>query len=249
MEHEPLDKYKYKHKLDDLMSGPPAEYKKICCPSCNADIPAENININDKIAKCNECHVVFPIHSMISNFTDPKKIKQEVLRPEGIDIFYFQDDLDFTVQQPLVVTEVLAAIFLPLFDVLAMLLYFKVGISLFWPASLFLLFTYMIFSLANRSKHKIHINIDDRYLTIKWRPKKLMKDRSFPINEIDQIYAKSSPGIIGAVYMVINGADGQKHVPLISGLDSLSKARYLEQEIERHLGIDDRHIPEETKQR
>ncbi|MFT7450459.1 MAG: hypothetical protein ACI9VN_001176 [Patescibacteria group bacterium] len=32
----------------------------------------------------------------------------------------------------------------------------------------------------------------------------------------------------------------------MSGIDSMSKARYLEQEIEYHLGIEDREVPEES---
>ena len=47
--------------------------------------------------------------------------------------------------------------------------------------------------------------------------------------------------------MILNGIEGQKHVPLIPVLGSLSKARYLEQEIEKHLGIIDREVLEEIK--
>jgi len=39
----------------------------------------------------------------------------------------------------------------------------------------------------------------------------------------------------------------QKHVRLIPNLDSKSKALYMEQEIEKHLGIIDREVLEETK--
>ena len=49
-----------------------------------------------------------------------------------------------------------------------------------------------------------------------------------------------------SVYMIVNSAMGQKHVKLISSVDSLSKARFIEQEIERHLSIPDRRIPEEN---
>lgn len=45
--------------------------------------------------------------------------------------------------------------------------------------------------------------------------------------------------------MIINGADGQKHIVLISKVLSLSKAKHLEQEIEKHLGIIDREVLEE----
>ena len=95
------------------------------------------------------------------------------------------------------------------------------------------------------SKHKIHIGIDNRFLSIERRPKKFIQDKLYAINEIDQIYTKKLDGL-NAVYMIVNGDNGQKHVKLITRLDSLSKARYLEQEIEKHLGIVDREVPEET---
>ena len=46
--------------------------------------------------------------------------------------------------------------------------------------------------------------------------------------------------------MLINGLDGQKNIKLIPNLDSKSKALYMEQEIEKHLGIIDRAVVEET---
>ena len=81
-------------------------------------------------------------------------------------------------------------------------------------------------------------------MNISWRPKKFIKDQQFNIKDIDQIYTRSVSGL-SSIFMIVNGIDGQKHIKLIQGLDSLSKARFLEQEIERHLGIVDRNIPEE----
>ena len=47
--------------------------------------------------------------------------------------------------------------------------------------------------------------------------------------------------------MIVNGLEGQRHIRLIPSLNSLSKARYLEQEIEKYLGIIDREVLEEIK--
>ena len=48
------------------------------------------------------------------------------------------------------------------------------------------------------------------------------------------------------IYMIVNGFEGQKNIKLIPNLDSKSKALYMEQEIEKHLGIIDRAVLEET---
>lgn len=243
MEHKPLEKYKL--ELKELVPETPKEYTRITCPACDSEVPADHININDKIAKCGSCNAVFPFQKEIASLIEPKKIKQEVIRPEGIDIFYYEDELDLTVQQPYTAWEVLGVVFIPLFAALFTLASFKKGISIFLPGIFWLLSAYPIWSLAGRSRHKVRISINNRNLTVRWRPKKFVKDKSYHVDEIDQIYVKNIHGQ-GAVYMIVNGVEGQKHVQLIQGLDSMSKARYLEQEIEQHLGIMDRKVPEET---
>ena len=76
------------------------------------------------------------------------------------------------------------------------------------------------------------------------RPKKFIKDKSYMVNDIDQVYLKKEHNLY-SIHMIVNNAMGQKHISLITGLNSMSKARYLEQEIERHLDIVDRSVPEE----
>ena len=83
MDQEPIEEYKLKLQELSLESKP--EFKRIKCPSCNSDIPADNLNINDKIAKCNSCDIIFPFHKNIAELLSSKKPQQEVLRPEGIE--------------------------------------------------------------------------------------------------------------------------------------------------------------------
>ena len=244
MKHEPIEKYKL--ELNDLKPEYASEYKKIACPSCHTEVPADNININDKIAKCNHCHAVFPFHKEVANFLTKEKIKQEIIRPEGIDVFHFKDDLDITIQQPLSIPEILLSVFSPIFALLFTIISLTSGkLPIILPAIFWGLSFISFVNLANRSKYKVYLNIDKQFLSIKWRPKKLKKDQHFPIQEIDQLYIKNVGGLI-TIFMIVNSMAGQKHVQLISGIDSLSKARYLEQEIENHLGIQDRHVPEES---
>ena len=241
MKEEHLEKYKL--ELKNLALHPNKAFKKIKCPSCNNSVAADNININDKIAKCNTCDVIFPIQEEILDLVKIKTIKQEVLRPEGIDIFYYKNDLDITLEQPKGVLDGL--LLFPLFILPVLLGNFAQGyISFFWPVAFLMLGIAAIINL--RTKQKIYISIDDHKLSMKWRPKKFFKDKQYDVNEIDQIYIKKSNEGAVSVMMIVNGIEGQKHIQLISGLVSMSKARYLEQEIEHYLGIEDRAIPEEA---
>jgi len=248
MENEPLEEYQL--KLKDLSLTPKKLFQKITCPSCNNKVLADNININDKIAKCGSCNVVFPFVNEIEALLNPTKLKQEVLRPEGIEIFRYKNDLDITVDQPQSMAEVLIVlVFLPIVLFFSIMLYLNEGASPMWPIGTALFWILGLYNLiANGKKSKIFIAIDDKYLDIKWRPKKLNKDQKYNVDEIDQLYTKTGTDSNGSgynhVYMIVNAKEGQKHVRLL-GTKTLSKARYLEQEIEKHLGIKDRIIPEE----
>jgi len=247
MARKPVEKQKL--KLTTVPVELPKVFKKICCPSCTDEVPADNININDKIAKCNHCDVVFPFHQDITDFQDTTKIRQEVIRPEGIDVFHFQDELEISVRQPgtAFVLDYLGVTLFPLFAFLMTMIFFDGGkVALAVPLILWALTGLSSIRLFNRSKYKIHLTIDQQDLHVYWRPKNFHKDKSYAVADIDQVYIKSIDGHNFGVFMIVNGIDGQKHVTLVQYAGSRSKAQYLEQEIESHLGITDRRVPEET---
>ena len=238
MEHQPL--HKHQLKLKDLKKETKKVFKKLHCPACEAPIPADNMNLNDKIGKCSNCDALFPFHEEVLALTKQPIIKQEVIRPEGIDIFHFQEELDITIQQPTAWFDgfmgIMAAVFFLVLEI-----YFISGkMSYAWVAAFSIFPFYVIINYLNRAKHKVYLSIDERTLTIKWQPKKFIKDKTYDIHDIDQIYVNKLNG----VSMIINGHEGQKHVKLLPKLSSPSKAKYLEQEIEKHLGIIDREVLE-----
>ena len=71
-----------------------------------------------------------------------------------------------------------------------------------------------------------------------------MQAKSFKTQEIKQLYVAP---VNGSYYLKIitEGVQGQKHHTLLGGLTSPTKAKYLEQEIEKFLGIPDKRVPEE----
>lgn len=244
MDHEPLEEYKLKLKNLSLESKP--EFKRIKCPSCDSVTPADNLNINDKIAKCNSCDIVFPFEESISDLLRFHKPKQEVIRPEGIEIFDYQDELELSIHQPLALFDMIPLIIISFITLIVSIAFFTKGIPIYIPLISWVLTMFPVYNLFQRKHHKIFFNIDDKYLHIRWRPKKWIRDRKFEINNIDQIYVKTVHGH-NSLFMITNGPDGQKHTKLFTQIMSLSKARYLEQEIEKHLQIADREVPEETK--
>ena len=243
MKYEEIEKYKL--ELKELSLESDKKYKKIQCASCQEEIPADNININDKIAKCNNCNAVFSFHSIIAPLTkDTEKMRQEVLRPEGIEIFHYKDDLDISIKQPFTVLEGVALPLIFFFTLLSTMIFFKEGKAMWFAIASWIASTLMLANLFTRSKHKIHINITDRDFLIEWRPHKLTRSKSFDVQDISQLYINKYNGY--ALNIIVDTPNGQKHHRLMSGLASLSKVQYMEQEIERHLGIKDRSVPEEV---
>jgi len=242
--------YKEPHKLKlkkiDLKKE--QDFHKISCPSCQNEILAADLNINDKIAKCSKCNVVFSFQHTVNNlFTNQPKVKQEIVRPEGIDLFHFREELEITIQQPfpsaLVIFTGLMSTMAVLFTILTITkpaLFLLITTIFFWIISMRLIYNSVV-----QSKGKVHISINERLLNMEYRPRKKNKNQSYDRNDIDQLYIRK--GTHYGIYMILNGIEGQKHVPLIPFLSSLSKARYLEQEMEKYLGIIDREVLEEIK--
>lgn len=248
MDHEYKEHYKLKlKKLKDLENQ---DYHDVSCPKCKENILGDGININDKIAKCDACGVVFSFQKEINHLTKPQRVKQEIFRPEGIDLFHFNNELDFTIQRPYSILDgLLGGIGIPFALIFTVAFIIKGG-SLIIPTLLFwLMSAYPIYSWVTHAKKKININIDEKSVNVHWKPNNRKKAKSYDKTDIDQLYIKKNITSHGLyeVYMIVNGLEGQKHVNLIPGIGSLSKAMYIEQEIEKYLGIIDREVIEELK--
>lgn len=254
MRNDPLKEYKYKEKLELKNPNSFPQVQKVDCPSCSETVPGEHLNIQSNIAKCNSCDIIFSINEQVEKLSLQNNISQDILRPEGVELTHFQNDLDISVAQSWNTSEIIFISLLPL--ILLMISsafielapptsFFKVGLLSFWLVSIVGYIAYFFI----RKKHKIYIHIDDRDLYIERRPKKFIKDKKYAIEDIDQVYIKSitsSSGTKGVgIFMVVNDIKGQKKVELINSVNSRTKAKYIEQEIERHLGITDRRVPDE----
>ncbi len=241
------EKKEYQHKLDlkALEKRKNSSFYKISCPSCGQSIPADDINIQDKIAKCGGCHAVFPFEHKLNALLTARKPKQTVLRPEGIDLYAYQNELEISLRQDVQVMDILPWSLWPIFPILFTILFFNQGFPLTIMLASWMVGIFPLMNLFTFSKHKVYITMDEVYLNIQWRPKKLIKDKRFLVRDIDQIYIKKLNGYHNVV-MIVNQPSGQKEITLLS-VRSLSKARFLEQEVEKYLKIEDREVLGEVK--
>ncbi len=249
MTKQPEEQYRPAEKLElkEIKKEFPKVYKKVYCPSCEEEVIADDLNLQNSIAKCGSCNIIFSIEEEVESVKTKKEMKQEIFRPEGIDLFHYKDDLDITIQQHIQGLDVAGLIFMPTLAFFSFVLHFAKGIPILIPVIFTLGALFFIYRALNYSNNKTYIDINNRSLSIKYRPRHFKKDKTFDANEIDQLYVRHAVDGSGyySIYMIINGLEGQKHEKLIT-VNTLSKAKYLEQEIERYLNIEHRKVAEAT---
>lgn len=242
---EPLEEYKYQKPLD--LNRPVSfseELIKIHCPSCKEEVNTADIELRDKLAKCNSCNGIFSFKANRDIAINNRKDK--ILQPEGIEIFHFQNELDISFQHTTGMEHIAMSAVVGLLglELLAFGILGDALIALYLSIPVFIAAIFFIIKFIAARKNKIYITIDDQYLSVLHRPYKFSfpKDQYFKISDVDQIYIKKN-----FIYAIINTPNGQKHVKLTPMIKNKSKVHYIEQEIERHLGIVDRVVPEEDK--
>ena len=250
MEHKP--KYKLKLDLEGVEEHSKGQFAFIDCPSCNSQVSAADMNLNDKIAKCGSCNAVFPIKDQIAGIESVAKQGEEIGQPNEVEKFYFGDELDLSVQQGMSPIEAWAIFLTPLLGLIAFAFYKKseLPIPIMLPMIFVLIFGLAILSLMNIKKHKTHIRVKSDNITVEHKPKKAQKAKHFDTRDVEQVYVDSytdpmsGAGVFG-LQLVIDEGNGKKHVRLHGAIKKLRVAKYMEQEIEKHLGLEDKPMIEE----
>lgn len=219
----------------------------LSCPSCNTAPEMEHINIHDKIAKCGSCATVFSFEQEVKHLAKiNEKVEPEIVaRPAGIEKSYFHDELELSMKQPTGGVWIAFAFFFAFFAGLFYLVSLKKGIPIYFPAGSLGLALCSLYKYWKSPNEKIYATIDEEFLTIEYRPKNFVKDKVIETREIEQIYVKTIAANYFSLYAVLNTREGQKHEKLIQYIDKRNNARYIELELEKYLGIEDRRLPEE----
>ena len=242
MDGEYKEKYKEKLELRDLSLAKDNSFIKIECPSCQDHVSASEININDKIAKCGSCDVVFSFANEIVDII-PEAPKEGIARPEGVEIMYYKDELELILDQPQAMWNILIASIMPFVAIFAFLVHYvkdKGGFVVGIVATLLSIYSIVTMIIA-RKRNKIFVSVDDKKIKIEYRPKNLKKDKLYDVEDIEQLYVAATPEGCG-LFMVYNSVNGQKHQQIIGRISNVIRAKYLEQEIEKHLGLPNKKI-------
>ena len=235
-------KYKDKYKPLDLEFLEEKDFALISCPKCNCETPAANIDLLDKLAKCDNCNAIFSIKDRVVELQSDTS-SEEIAKPVGVDILEYNGQLELTLNQPTSILHILSVSLSPLLALMFLGLFAGKGISLLIYVSMAFAFAfaYSLVSLIRYKRNKIFVTVTKKDLAIEYRPKNFINDKFYSSKKIEQLFVKKDTNGL-TLQMVINEAEGQKTQKLIGRFTDITKAKYIEQEIEQFLGIKNKKV-------
>jgi Zn-finger nucleic acid-binding protein len=215
----------------------------INCPSCNEVVVASNIELESKVGKCSNCNALFSVKNEVEKLIEHSKTKEKILRPEGVESFHFRNEFEIEVNQPVPVLDIVILALVPFIIIFSTLLYFLKGFNTALTICVIssLILTKGILRVAQRKRYKTYLTIKKDYIYVQDRPKSFRKDKEFSVLNLDQVYVKQTTDGAG-LFFIVNGINGQRHEQVLGRFQNVGKLKYIEQEIESYLKIQDRRI-------
>lgn len=223
------------------------------CPECGTLVPADNINLDKSLAKCNHCDAVFDFEGQLL----PSRHKPTVYLPKGMELLKLRSLLELQYKWRSVKTNGFLTFFTLMWN--AILFPFVAGIIISgaWGMLFFLsihltiglsLLYYVISTWINTT----YITVDEREVSVEHRPLKqpFNPERHFDINDVQQLFVEryvssrtnGQPNYAFRVMLILKNGNRYK---MVQGITQLDHARYIEQEIENYLGITDKKVMDE----
>ncbi|HEX7901634.1 MAG TPA: hypothetical protein VF950_28000 [Planctomycetota bacterium] len=239
---------------------------RIICVSCRKEIPAGDVNIDTSLAKCLACHAVFDFTDQVKGGSAPakKRDRGEIPMPKNLVVAEGMQSLDIVRKwargpaffflffsgfwNSIVMVFVVAAAsggfkdesgdgFVGWFIWVFLTPFILIGLGTGYAAIALLL-------------NKTTIKVEGTELKVSHGPMRWPGAKTLDAARIDQLYCaeyvaytqNNRPQYRMKIHALM--LDGSK-VDLISGIDEINQALYLEQILEKHLGIEDRPVRDE----
>ncbi|MFT6335421.1 MAG: hypothetical protein ACI86M_000893 [Saprospiraceae bacterium] len=235
-------KYKDKYKPLDLEATKEKDFALINCPKCSCETPAANIDLSDKLAKCDNCNAIFSIKYKVVEL-QTVTLNEEIAKPVGVDILEYNGQLELTLDQPVSILHILSVSLSPFLAFMFLGVFASKGVALlaYLSAAFAFAFIFSLVSLIRYKRNKIFMTATQEELSIEYRPKNFVNDKFYSAKSIEQLFVTKDPHGL-CLQMVINESEGQKTQKLIGRFSDITKAKYIEQEIEKFLGIKNKRV-------
>ncbi len=230
----------------------------LVCAACQTTLRAEDLKPDLGLAICPNCQAVLPLKSEVSL---PGKNKQLVSLPDGVEVYPgvlgLEIDISWRHTKKGLGFLMLFALFWNLFIFFFLFVAFAGGSA--WSILPYLslhilvgvgLAYYVLAAVLNHT----YIYVNSGSLTTRHTPLPLpfYRNKEIASREIDQLYvrryvASKTNGSPNYAFKLIARLKNGDEETLLKGITRLPHIRFVEQEVERFLGIADRRIEEEYK--
>jgi len=227
---------------------------KITCTTCHREIPASDVDIKSKIAKCNACNNVFDFSSQVSS--SGGTISRENLGiPKNVEVNYIENGMQIVRRwfSPVIIALTLFCCFWDGF----MIVWFTIAIREGqWMMAAFgsihgiigvCLTYFVICGYVNRT----YITISYDALSVVHKPLPAPGQKTVKRSDLKQLYSKEKVhhGRNGTSYSydVMAITHSEETIKILSGLSASEQALFIEQEIEKYIGIRDEAVRGEIR--
>ena len=222
----------------------------VTCKKCGAEIGAENINIQEMAAVSSKCNNVFKIDNI-----DDKKEKIEYEMPRGIEIREEFGELIIERKWYTIAAPALAFFCViwdgMTFNFLRIIISHKQWFGLFFlsghlAAGLFL--TYLCISMfINKTKIRVSsLDIEITVYPLPWGRKKKLNSYDFKQFYTKEHLSRTKNGV-KVTYELYGIVENGTRFKLLKGIESLEQVKYIEQQIEKYLNIEDEYVSDEKR--
>jgi hypothetical protein len=226
---------------------------QITCPACGNPIPTQDVNVQTSIARCLACGEVFNFTAQVGGGAPGKA---PVAMPKSFSLSQEMADLVIT-RRWFSAKYIFLAVFCCLWNGFLVFMGSKMleqsgQLVALTPLSIHGLVGVIIAYIAvagfvNSSTFRINAQV----VSVRHGPLPWAGARDVPVSQIDQLYcteviSRTRNGT-SVTYSVIVRTHDEKKIVLVSNLDTVNDARYLEQQIEARLGIADQAVGEEAR--
>lgn len=220
------------------------------CPKCKTPVGGQAINISQNIAQCPECNSVFRISdAMDQHFNNEHKSK--ILMPEGIEVvpgLQLDIKLIWRKLSRLSLYYIIGGIFGGTSLAVSILLWSELPLIVMAVMSLFMIVGFsFLFKAISNTINTTFITASSFNLQVEHRPINFLgwRDRIIDREQIAQLFVEryeesrtnDRPNYAHNLLVVMKDGSEEK---LITGLKEAKVAFYLEHQIEKRLGLEDR---------
>lgn len=233
------------------------------CEVCHAPLRAEDVRFDLSLAKCHACNAVYDLAGRKARGRDPAPASSErrltrarAALPTKIQVEEYGQSTVLSWRW-FKAQHLFMAFFCVFWDGFLVVWYGTLLRSEHAPlvAALFPLLhvgagVFLTYSTLAGFLNTTRIEVSRSELTIRHGPLPWLGNRTLPGRELTQLYGQEVRGNKGSLSYSLFALDKQgRKVKLLSGLDDKDQVLYLEQALERRLGIEDSPVDGELAQR